>query len=73
MLFRAQGKTLDDPQWVSATGCGGNPTCDPTSFNTQPTYVVPVTPTHGDPYFLYMADNWGARELCVVLSGAQSR
>ncbi len=58
MMFRAQGKTLDDPQWVPATGCGANPTCDKTSYNTQPTYVVSVTPTTGEPYFLYMADNW---------------
>ena len=55
MLFRAAGKTLDDPQWVDM----GNPTGDATSFNSQPTYVVQYTPhTGGDPYFVYMADNW---------------
>jgi len=53
-LFRAEGATLDDPQWVDM----GNPTGDPTSFNTQPTYVVQFMPTSGDPYFVYMADNW---------------
>jgi len=37
-----------------ATGCGGNPTCDATSYNTQPTYVVQYTPETGDPYFLYV-------------------
>lgn len=31
MLYRANGKTLDDPQWVDL----GNPTGDQTSFNTQ--------------------------------------
>ena len=36
MLFRAEGKTLADPQWVDM----GNPTHDGRSFNTQPTYVV---------------------------------
>ena len=40
MMFRAQGKTLDDPQWIAATGCGANPTCDSTSYNTQPTYLL---------------------------------
>lgn len=54
MLFRAAGKTLDDPQWVNM----GNPTGDHTSFNTQPTYVVSYTPSSGKSYFVYMADNW---------------
>ena len=35
MLFRAEGKTLDDPQWVDM----GNPTGNKESFHTQPTYV----------------------------------
>ena len=56
MLFRAAGQTLDDPQWVAM----GNPTGASTSFNSQPTYVVQYTPSHpgGEPYFVYMADNW---------------
>eukprot|EP01065_Artemidia_motanka_P006625 TRINITY_DN13249_c0_g1_i1.p2 TRINITY_DN13249_c0_g1~~TRINITY_DN13249_c0_g1_i1.p2 ORF type:complete len:353 (+),score=127.68 TRINITY_DN13249_c0_g1_i1:64-1059(+) len=54
MLFRAEGKTLDDPQWVSL----GNPTGDSTSFNSQPTYVVQHSTASGEPYFVYMADNW---------------
>uniref|UniRef100_A0A7S0J4P0 Uncharacterized protein n=1 Tax=Calcidiscus leptoporus TaxID=127549 RepID=A0A7S0J4P0_9EUKA len=54
MLFRAAGDTLDDPRWVDM----GNPTRDATSFNSQPTFVVPFTPAHGEPYFVYMADNW---------------
>jgi len=54
MLFRAQGNTLDDPQWVDM----GNPTGDHTSFNSQPTYVVQYTPSKGEPYFVYMGDNW---------------
>lgn len=58
MMYRAQGKTLDDPQWVAATGCDANPTCDRTSYNTQPTYVISVQPTSGPAYFMYMADNW---------------
>jgi hypothetical protein len=59
MMYRAQGKTLDDPQWVPATGCGSNPTCDRTSYNTQPTYVVTVQPpAPAPPYFMYMSDNW---------------
>ena len=52
MLYRAAGKTLDDPQWVDM----GNPTNDSTSFNTQPTYVVQYTPTKGNPYFVYVKD-----------------
>jgi len=54
MLFRAEGATLDDPQWVNM----GNPTGDKTSFNSQPTYVVQYTPAVGEPYFVYMADDW---------------
>merc|ERR1712167_202017 len=54
MLFRAAGETLDDPQWVDM----GNPTQDETSFNSQPTYVVQYTPQKGDPYYVYMADDW---------------
>lgn len=54
MLLRAEGKTLDDPQWVTM----GNPTHNATSFNTQPTYVVPYVTSSGDSYFIYMADNW---------------
>mmetsp|Transcript_23751 Transcript_23751/g.43574 ORF Transcript_23751/g.43574 Transcript_23751/m.43574 type:complete len:392 (+) Transcript_23751:31-1206(+) len=54
ILFRAEGRTLDDPQWVNM----GNPTGDDKSFNTQPTYVVQYTPSKGVPYFVYMADNW---------------
>eukprot|EP01063_Lacrimia_lanifica_P009889 TRINITY_DN1672_c1_g1_i2.p1 TRINITY_DN1672_c1_g1~~TRINITY_DN1672_c1_g1_i2.p1 ORF type:complete len:345 (+),score=125.76 TRINITY_DN1672_c1_g1_i2:51-1085(+) len=56
MLFRAAGKTLDDPQWVNM----GNPTGDKRSFNSQPTYVVRYTPKDASvaPYYIYMADNW---------------
>eukprot|EP00931_Biecheleriopsis_adriatica_P058127 TRINITY_DN34540_c0_g1_i1.p1 TRINITY_DN34540_c0_g1~~TRINITY_DN34540_c0_g1_i1.p1 ORF type:complete len:355 (+),score=48.04 TRINITY_DN34540_c0_g1_i1:83-1147(+) len=54
MLYRAAGKTLDDPQWELM----GNPTGDESSFNSQPTYVVQYTPSSGDPYFVYMADDW---------------
>jgi hypothetical protein len=54
MLFRAEGPTLDDPRWVDM----GNPTGSPTSFNTQPTYVVQYKPKTGDPYFVYMSDDW---------------
>lgn len=54
MLFRAEGQTLDDPQWVNM----GNPTGSSTSFNSQPTYVVEYTPVSGNPYFVYMADDW---------------
>lgn len=54
VLFRAEGKTLDDPQWVDM----GNPTGSSTSFNSQPTYVVEYTPTNGNSYFVYMGDDW---------------
>lgn len=54
MLFRAQGPTLDDPQWVNM----GNPTNSATSFTSQPTFVVPITTSDGQQYFMYMADNW---------------
>jgi hypothetical protein len=36
----------------------GNPTGSDTSFNSQPTYVVQQTDASGNPYFIYMADNW---------------
>ena len=54
MVFRAAGTSLDDPQWVDM----GNPTGDPTSFNTQPTFVVSTTSTTGEQFFIYLADNW---------------
>ena len=54
MLFRAEGKTLDNPQWVDM----GNPTGNKESFHTQPTYVVPYTTLNGSTYFIYMGDNW---------------
>ena len=54
MVFRAAGTSLDDPQWVDM----GNPTGDPTSFNTQPTFVVSATSKAGEQFFIYLADNW---------------
>ena len=54
MAFRAVGTSLDDPQWVDM----GNPTGDPTSFNTQPTFVVSATSKAGEQFFIYLADNW---------------
>ena len=54
MLLRAQGTSLDDPRWINL----GNPTGDATSFNSQPTYVASATTAHGEPYFVYMGDNW---------------
>merc|ERR1711957_994278 len=53
-LYRADGETLDDPRWVKM----GNPTGSKTSSNSQPTYVVEYTPKNGNPYFVYMADDW---------------
>ncbi|EDQ89223.1 uncharacterized protein MONBRDRAFT_32422 [Monosiga brevicollis MX1] len=54
MLFRAANKTLDYPNWQDM----GNPTNDSTSFDTQPTYVVPSYDENGTQYFVYLADNW---------------
>jgi len=54
VLLRAEGDTLDDPRWVDM----GNPTGDPTSFNSQPTYIVQYTPANGAPYFVYLGDDW---------------
>ena len=54
MAFRAAGTSLDDPQWVDM----GNPTGHPTSFNTQPTFVVSATSKAGEQFFIYLADNW---------------
>ena len=54
MVFRAAGTSLDDPQWVDM----GNPTGHPTSFNTQPTFVVSATSKAGEQFFIYLADNW---------------
>jgi hypothetical protein len=45
MLFRAQGSTLDDPQWINM----GNPTGMATSWNSQPAYVLQYTPNKGMP------------------------
>merc|ERR1711879_4307 len=53
-LYRAEGGTLDDPQWVSM----GNPTNHSQSFNSQPSFVLKYAPAVGEPYFIYMADNW---------------
>lgn len=50
MFFRAAGSTLSDPQWVDM----GNPTNDPTSFNTQPTFVVSYTTQKGLQYYIYV-------------------
>mmetsp|Transcript_20824 Transcript_20824/g.37959 ORF Transcript_20824/g.37959 Transcript_20824/m.37959 type:complete len:393 (-) Transcript_20824:20-1198(-) len=54
ILFRSDGPSLEQPDWVNL----GNPTNDPHSFNTQPTAVVPFTTATGETYFIYMADNW---------------
>ena len=54
MLLRAEGASLDDPKWTNL----GNPTGDPTSFNSQPAFVVSVTRAGGEPYFVYLGDNW---------------
>lgn len=54
VLLRAEGETLDDPRWVDM----GNPTGSPTSFNSQPTYIVEYTPAGGAPYYVYMGDDW---------------
>ena len=53
-LLRSAGSSLEDPRWVNM----GNPTYHPTSFNSQPTFVVQFTPEFGSPYFVYLADNW---------------
>jgi hypothetical protein len=68
MLLKATGPNLDNPNWVDL----GNPTGDATSFNTQPTYVVPYTTSKGQSYFVYMGDNWihcgsrGLPDACYV-------
>ena len=54
MALRATGTSLDDPQWVDM----GNPTGNPISFNTQPTFVVSATSRTGEQFFIYLADNW---------------
>mmetsp|Transcript_44380 Transcript_44380/g.99911 ORF Transcript_44380/g.99911 Transcript_44380/m.99911 type:complete len:389 (-) Transcript_44380:6-1172(-) len=54
ILFRSDGPSLADPNWVDL----GNPTNDQHSFNTQPAVVVPFTTASGQTYFIYMADNW---------------
>ena len=52
MLFRAEGKTLADPQWVLM----GNPTHDARSFNTQPTYVVSAIGGYNTYEYIYIVD-----------------
>jgi len=46
--------TLENAKWIDL----GNPTQDKTSFNTQPTYIVEYTPPRGEPYYVYLADDW---------------
>lgn len=36
----------------------GNPTGIYSSFNSQPTFVAPVTDALGNPYLVYLGDNW---------------
>lgn len=45
-----------------ALSASRDPTGDATSFNSQPTYVVPMTTSKGEQYFMYMADNW----VCII-------
>jgi len=53
-LWRTAGKSLDNATWLNL----GNPTGSRTSFNSQPTYVVQATTARGEPYFVYLGDNW---------------
>jgi hypothetical protein len=66
-VFRTSGTVLDNTTWISL----GNPTGNPTSFNTQPTYIVSKKPATGDPYYILMSDNWvhcghPLRDACYV-------
>lgn len=54
IAWRSKGTALDDAEWINL----GNPTQEKTSFNSQPTYVVQYTPEKGDPYYVYMGDDW---------------
>ena len=54
IAWRSTTTSLDTANWTSL----GNPTRSPTSFNSQPTYVVSYTPSSGEPYFVYMGDDW---------------
>ena len=54
IAWRSRGTQLDNASWDNL----GNPTQDPTSFNTQPAYVVEYKPAQGAPYFVYLSDDW---------------
>merc|ERR1712228_798906 len=54
IAWRSVDTVLDNAEWINM----GNPTGSSTSFNSQPTYVVEYTPSHGDPYYVYMGDDW---------------
>ena len=54
IAWRSTTTSLDTTNWSNL----GNPTNAPNSFNSQPTFVVSYTPTSGQPYFIYMGDDW---------------
>ena len=54
IAWRSTTTSLDTTNWTNL----GNPTSSNTSFNSQPTFVVQYTPTSGQPYFIYMGDDW---------------
>ena len=61
---RASGWRANAAELFSATALHGpwrsegNPTRDPTSFNSQSTYILPVTRAGGRLRFVYMADRF---------------
>ncbi len=54
IAWRSTTTNLATTNWTNL----GNPTSSPTSFNSQPTYIVSYTPASGKPYFVYMGDDW---------------
>ena len=54
VLLRADGPSLADPRWRHM----GNPTHEPRSYHSQPTFVVQLRDKRARPYFALMSDNW---------------
>lgn len=54
IAWRSTSTLLDGADWEDL----GNPTDNSTSFYSQPTSVLQYNPASGDPYFVYVGDNW---------------
>lgn len=56
ILSVTDSKTLDGAEWTEL----GNPSGDPTTFESQDTFVLPYRHPNGDELPIYMGDRWNA-------------